>query len=88
MNERMGGDSIPFRHGPNPDAGTPIHSTPSEAWDRQAPIFGPLEQYPFTPNRSLTPPEGGLTENPARLYGFSAAGNSPTPRSATCMVGR
>ena len=33
MNERVEGNSIPFCQGPNPDPGTPIHSTPSEAWD-------------------------------------------------------
>ncbi|MGD0467407.1 MAG: amidohydrolase family protein [Terriglobales bacterium] len=60
MNERVEGNSIPFCQGPNPDPGTPIHSTPSEAWDCHAHIFGPVEQYPFTPNRSFTPPEASL----------------------------
>jgi len=60
MNERVEGNSIPFCQGPNPDPGTPIHSTPPEAWDCHAHIFGPVEQYPFTPNRSFTPPEAGL----------------------------
>jgi predicted TIM-barrel fold metal-dependent hydrolase len=60
MNEQTEGNSIPFCQGPNPDPGTPIHSTPSEAWDCHVHIFGPVEQYPFTPNRSFTPPEASL----------------------------
>ncbi len=60
MNEQVKEKSIPFCQGPNPDPGTPIHSTPSEAWDCHAHIFGPVEQYPFTPNRSFTPPEASL----------------------------
>jgi len=59
MSEKEG-NSIPFCQGPNPDPGTPIHSTSPEAWDCHAHIFGPVEQYPFTPNRSFTPPEASL----------------------------
>jgi predicted TIM-barrel fold metal-dependent hydrolase len=53
--------SLPSCQGPNPDPGTPIHATPPAAWDCHAHIFGPVEQYPFTPNRSFTPPEASLT---------------------------
>jgi len=59
MNERKA-SSIPFCQGPNPDPGTPIDSTPSDAWDCHAHIFGPVEQYPFTSDRSFTPPEASL----------------------------
>jgi len=62
MNEQTEGNSIPFCQGPNPDPGMPIHSTPSEAWDCHAHIFGPVEQYPFTLNRSFTPPAASLAE--------------------------
>ena len=61
MNERSEQDSIPFGQGPNPDPGIPIHPLPPEAWDCHAHIFGPVEQYPFTANRSFTPPEASLT---------------------------
>jgi len=60
MNEQVARNSIAFCQGPNPDPGTPIHSTPPEAWDCHAHIFGPVEQYPFTRNRSFTPPEASL----------------------------
>ncbi len=60
MNE-IEGISIPVCQGPNPDPGTPIHPTPCEAWDCHAHIFGPIEEYPFTANRTFTPPEASLT---------------------------
>jgi predicted TIM-barrel fold metal-dependent hydrolase len=59
MNELKEGNSIPLCQGPNPDPGTPIHSTPPQAWDCHAHIFGPIARYPFTSNRSFTPPEAG-----------------------------
>ncbi|MDR3748108.1 MAG: amidohydrolase family protein [Acidobacteriota bacterium] len=61
MNDRLEEDSIPFCQGPNPDPGMPIHPPPPEAWDCHAHIFGPLEQYHLTANRSFTPPEASLT---------------------------
>ena len=59
-NERVEENSIPLCQGPNPDPGTPTDATPPEAWDCHAHIFGPIEQYPFTPHRSFTPPEASL----------------------------
>jgi 2-pyrone-4,6-dicarboxylate lactonase len=60
MSDPVEGNSIPNCQGPNPDPGTPSHATPPEAWDCHAHIFGPVEQYPLTPNRSYTPPEANL----------------------------
>ena len=60
MSELVDGNSIPNCQGPNPDPGTPSPATPAEAWDCHAHIFGPVEQYPFTPKRSYTPPEANL----------------------------
>ena len=60
MSDPVDGNSIPNCQGPNPDPGTPIHVTPAGAWDCHAHIFGPVEQYPFTPKRSYTPPEANL----------------------------
>ena len=60
MSDRVEGNSIPICQGPNPDPGMPRHATPAEAWDCHAHIFGLVDQYPFTPNRSYTPPEASL----------------------------
>ena len=38
----------------------PIHPPPPKACDCHAHIFGPVEQYPLTANRSFTPPEASL----------------------------
>ncbi len=60
MNEPKERHSIPLCQGPNPDPGTPTHAMPAEAWDCHAHIFGPIARYPFTSNRSFTPPEADL----------------------------
>ena len=67
MSEQAEGNSIPICQGPNPDPGTPIYATPSEAWDCHAHIFGPGEQYPFTHDRSFTPHEANLAASVQRL---------------------
>lgn len=61
MNDRLEEESIPFCQGPNPDPGMPGHPSPPEAWDCHAHIFGRMDQYPLTANRSFTPTEASLT---------------------------
>ena len=48
--------AIPVCAAPNPDPGRPKVAVPPNAWDCHAHIFGPVEQYPFVPERSYTPP--------------------------------
>jgi len=38
----------------------PKVAVPANAWDCHAHIFGPGEQYPFTPKRSYTPPPASI----------------------------
>lgn len=44
----------------NPDPGKPRLQIPQGSCDCHAHIFGPQEQYPYTPNRSYTPPEASI----------------------------
>jgi predicted TIM-barrel fold metal-dependent hydrolase len=60
MSESGKSESIPLCQGPNPDPGKPKLPPPPHAWDCHAHIFGPVEQYPFIPNRRFTPPEASL----------------------------
>lgn len=55
----MNSTSGPARisNGYNPDPGKPKVVTPPNACDCHAHIIGPAEQYPFTKDRSYTPPE-------------------------------
>jgi predicted TIM-barrel fold metal-dependent hydrolase len=59
MNSGEGG-AIPVCTAPNPDPGKPKVVVPPNAWDCHAHIFGPVEQYPFIPGRSYTPPPASI----------------------------
>lgn len=52
--------AIPVCAAPNPDPGKPKIAVTPSSWDCHAHIFGPLEQYPFVPERSYTPPPAGI----------------------------
>ena len=52
--------SIPICQGPNPDPGKPKLLIPAGSCDCHAHIFGPADRYPFTSNRSYTPPEASI----------------------------
>jgi len=46
--------------GYNPDPGKPRLVIPAGSADCHAHIFGPQDRYPYTPNRSYTPPEASI----------------------------
>lgn len=47
--------------GPQPSASTPTAFTPPPlACDAHCHVFGPAEQFPFSPNRTYTPPDSGV----------------------------
>ena len=52
--------TIPGCQGYNPDPGKPRLAIPASSADCHAHIFGPQAQYPYTPNRSYTPPEASI----------------------------
>src|ERR1039457_5210986 len=52
--------AIPECAAANPDPGKPKIAVPPNACDCDAHIFGPPEQYPFTPQRSYTPPPASI----------------------------
>jgi hypothetical protein len=52
--------AIPICRPPNPDPGTPKIAVPPNACDCHAHIFGAVEQYPFVPGRSYTPPPASV----------------------------
>ncbi len=52
--------AIPGCQGFNPDPGRPRLVIPPDSCDCHAHIFGPVDKYPFTPNRSYTPPEASI----------------------------
>jgi predicted TIM-barrel fold metal-dependent hydrolase len=60
MTSTEGEAAIPVCAAPNPDPGTPKVAVPPNAWDCHAHIFGPVEQYPFVPERSYTPPPASI----------------------------
>jgi predicted TIM-barrel fold metal-dependent hydrolase len=51
---------IPMCMAPDPDTRKPDFSAPENACDTHCHIFGPADQYPFSPDRSYTPPDSGL----------------------------
>ena len=52
----------------NPDPGKPKLQIPPGSCDCHAHIFGPHDKYPYTPNRSYSPPEAG-TDAYLRMLG-------------------
>jgi len=52
--------AIPDCQGYNPDPGKPRLAIPAGSADCHAHIFGPQDRYPYTPNRSYTPPEASI----------------------------
>ena len=60
MSERATDATIPGCQAYNPDPGRPRLQIPPGSCDCHAHIFGPADKYPFTPNRSYTPPEAGV----------------------------
>ncbi len=76
MNEGgLNNPSIPICQGPNPVPAKPRLSLPPGSCDCHAHIFGPVDQYPFTSNRSYTPPEANIEAYRRLLVtlGFSRA---------------
>jgi len=59
-NSTEGEAAIPVCAAPNPDPGRPKVAAPPNAWDCHAHIFGPVEQYPYIPGRSYTPPQASI----------------------------
>ena len=57
MSDRARAAAIPGCQGYNPDPGKPKLAIPAGSCDCHAHIFGPQDRYPYTPNRSYTPPE-------------------------------
>jgi predicted TIM-barrel fold metal-dependent hydrolase len=60
MSERAQDATIPGCQAYNPDPGRPRLEIPAGSCDCHAHIFGPVDKYPYTPNRSYTPPEAGI----------------------------
>ena len=60
MSERAEDAVIPACQPYNPDPGKPRLQIPPGSCDCHAHIFGPQDQYPYTPNRSYTPPEASV----------------------------
>jgi predicted TIM-barrel fold metal-dependent hydrolase len=52
--------TIPGCQGYNPDPGKPRLAIPLGSSDCHAHIFGSQDRYPYTPNRSYTPPEASI----------------------------
>ncbi|MEM9565043.1 MAG: amidohydrolase family protein [Actinomycetota bacterium] len=49
--------------GPRPEASAPMAFTPPPlACDAHCHVFGPAERFPFSPNRSYTPPDSGIDD--------------------------
>ena len=71
MSDRAKTQEIPTCAGPNPDPGKPRLKIPAGSCDCHAHIFGNPGRYPFTPNRSYTPPEANI---PAYQRMLSALG--------------
>jgi predicted TIM-barrel fold metal-dependent hydrolase len=57
MSERAQDAAIPGCQAYNPDPGKPRLHIPPASCDCHAHIFGPQDQFPYTANRSYTPPE-------------------------------
>ena len=57
MSDRAKGAEIPGCQPYNPDPGKPRLKIPAGSCDCHAHIFGPEDKYPYTPNRSYTPPD-------------------------------
>ncbi len=60
MSKRAEDATIPGCQGYNPDPGKPRLAIPPGSCDCHAHIFGPQDRYPYTPNRSYTPPEASI----------------------------
>ncbi|MGO9440406.1 MAG: amidohydrolase family protein [Terriglobales bacterium] len=60
MSDREETGAIPGCQGYNPDPGKPRLAIPAGSSDCHAHIFGPQDRYPYTPNRSYTPPEASI----------------------------
>jgi predicted TIM-barrel fold metal-dependent hydrolase len=55
-----GAATIPGCQGYDPDPGKPRLAITAGSADCHAHIFGPQDRYPYTPNRSYTPPEASI----------------------------
>ena len=51
---------IPTIPPPDPNTRTPKFKVPAGTCDTHCHIFGPADRYPYSPNRSYTPPDSGL----------------------------
>lgn len=60
MSERGKDEAIPGCQAYNPDPGKPMLTIPPGSADCHAHIFGPQDRYPYTLNRSYTPPEASI----------------------------
>lgn len=60
MSDRSKDADIPGCQPYNPDPGKPRLKIPPGSCDCHAHIFGPQNKYPYTPNRSYTPPDASI----------------------------
>lgn len=58
---------IPVCAGPDPAPRAPRFAVPPLACDTHAHVFGPAARYPYTPNRSYTPPDATFAQYRALL---------------------
>ena len=56
----MSDNTIPVCAGPDPQPRQPRLAVPPFVCDTQAHVFGPADRYPYTANRSYTPPDAPL----------------------------
>ena len=64
-----------FCQGPDPKPRSPNFSVPKNACDAHCHVFGPNENFPFSENRSYTPPDAPLEalQNLQRILGIERA---------------
>jgi predicted TIM-barrel fold metal-dependent hydrolase len=62
MNESKSTSEPPVCQAPNPDLTPPKFKAPPGTWDCHIHIVGPVEKYPYVPNRSYTPAESSADD--------------------------
>lgn len=68
----MSDSSIPVCAAPDPAPRAPRFAMPPLACDTHAHVFGPASRYPYTPNRSYTPPDASFAQYKALLRALGA----------------
>jgi 2-pyrone-4,6-dicarboxylate lactonase len=68
-------NTIPTCKPPDPDTRKPKYRPPARACDSHCHIFGPGDRYPYSPNRTYTPPDAPLEKFTAlqAILGFERA---------------